>query len=83
MGTFIMYTNFEREGWNKTLSTQSKETLEYMIKQILSYEERVDCIIKYRTEIGEYPLYSFCNKILPKQVNINSAYERMLSYGIK
>ena len=83
MGNFIMYTNFEREGWQKTLCTSNKETLEYVIKQILSYDEKVECIIKYKTELGDYPLYSFHNKVLPKQVSIDNAYQRMLSYGIK
>lgn len=77
MGTFIMYTNFEREGWQKTLSTNSQKTLEYLINQILNYEETVEVIIKYKTQIGDYPLYSFCNKILPKQVNIDKAIEKM------
>lgn len=83
MGTFVMYTNIEREGWKKTLCTKSKDTLVYMINQILNYEERINVIIIYKTAKGDYPLYSFYNKMPAKKVSIEKAYQKMLSYGIK
>lgn len=77
VGIFIMYTNIEREGWNKTLCTPNKQTLEYMIKQILNYEERVDVIIKYKTDKCDYPLISFNNKINKKNLDISKMYKLM------
>ena len=73
-GTYIVYTNISREGWHCTLKTPNRNTFEYYLMQLLTYDEPVAVITKYRADKCDYPLICFHNKITQKKIELQRAY---------
>lgn len=74
-GLYVVYTNFNREGWKKTLQTKNRDTFEYYITRIWTYDEPVSVITKYQTEKGDYPLICFHNRCTTRKPDLAKAYK--------
>lgn len=73
-GLYVVYTNINREGWKKTLQTPNRNTFEYYLSRLMTYDEPTAVITKYQTEKGDYPLVSFHNKCKGRTYDLQKVY---------
>lgn len=74
MNTIIVRINIENEGWHVLLRTTQKQPLEYIINELLNYDEFVEIKISYMTDTQEYSIIEFDNRKNKKQIYLQDVY---------
>ena len=74
MNTIIVRINIENEGWQVLLRTTQKQPLEYIINELLNYDEFVEVKISYMTDTQEYSIIEFNNRKNRKQIYLQDVY---------
>lgn len=70
----VMQINIENEGWNTVLLTQNTQPLDYMIKEVMGYNEYVQIRIGVIFDDRLVPVMEFDNEDKKKKPNVAQIY---------
>ena len=71
----VMQINIEHEGWDTVLLTQNTQPLDYMIKEVMNYNEYVQIRIGVIFDDRLVPVMEFDNSDKKAKVNSSKIYE--------